>query len=38
MASSTSTTDITTMYLVLREDFDHHTDRKGRLAAPIGAY
>ncbi|KAI0846767.1 hypothetical protein F5Y00DRAFT_242986 [Daldinia vernicosa] len=26
------------IYVVLRKDFDHHTDRKGRLALPIGAF
>ncbi|RYP92894.1 hypothetical protein DL770_000944 [Monosporascus sp. CRB-9-2] len=26
------------VYVVLRKDFDHHTDRKGHLALPIGAY
>ncbi|KAF2099404.1 hypothetical protein NA57DRAFT_74904 [Rhizodiscina lignyota] len=29
---------INAVYIVLRKDFDHHTDRKGRLALPIGAY
>ncbi|CAJ2511986.1 Uu.00g076110.m01.CDS01 [Anthostomella pinea] len=28
---------INAVYIVLRKDFDHHTDRKGRLALPIGA-
>ncbi|RYP69801.1 hypothetical protein DL771_005910 [Monosporascus sp. 5C6A] len=27
-----------TVYVVLRKDFDHHTDRMGRLALPVGAY
>ncbi|RYP05931.1 hypothetical protein DL764_003489 [Monosporascus ibericus] len=26
------------VYVVLRKDFDHHTDRKGHLALPVGVY
>ncbi|KAL7629156.1 hypothetical protein AAE478_000675 [Parahypoxylon ruwenzoriense] len=29
---------ISAVYVVLRKDFDHHTDRKGRLALPVGVF
>ncbi|KAI0381947.1 hypothetical protein F5Y04DRAFT_54312 [Hypomontagnella monticulosa] len=29
---------INAVFIVLRKDFDHHTDRKGRLALPIGVF